>query len=202
MRQQIGNAENRVIVLLTDADLHAGAVGAVDNAVQSQRDGRPLVLAHAAVIVGAQVADAGLFKHGHRAQIQTRRVDVRNVQMEALLQTFGADGRSQHALFTVDGVDLGAGGIVRAGHKFLVAGSQQQLFTVSGGLALGLGIVQEGLVSLAEVLRSGDGIGSSIRYSLVFIEQFFEFLSGFHLEFPFLLIYLHYISPSSVDSSR
>ena len=115
---------------------------------------------------------------------------MRNVQMEALLQTLGADGRSQHALFTVDGVDLGAGGVARAGHKFLVAGSQQQLFTVSGGLALGLGIVQEGLVSLAEVLRSGDGIGSSIRYSLVFIEQFFEFLSGFHLEFPFLLIYL------------
>ena len=81
------------------ADVDPGAVGAVDDTVQGQRDGGPLVLAHAAVVVGAQVADAGLFKHGHGAQVEARGVDVGNVQVEALLEVLRADGRGQHALF-------------------------------------------------------------------------------------------------------
>ena len=66
MRQQVGNAEYRVIVLLADADFRLGAVGAVNHAVQGQRNRGPLVLAHTAVVVGTQIADAGLFKHRHR----------------------------------------------------------------------------------------------------------------------------------------
>ena len=189
--QQVRNAENRVVVLLADADFDLGAVGAVDNAVQGQGDGGPLVLAHAAVIVGAQVANAVFLKHRHRAQVQTRGIDVGNVQMEALLQALGADGGSQHALFAVDGVDLGAGSVVRAGHKLLVAGGGQQLLAVCGGLALGLGVIQESLVTLAEILRGSNRVGRSVRHGLIFVEQVLEFLSGFHLENPsFLVIYL------------
>ena len=138
--------------------------------MQGQRDGGPLVLAHAAVVVGAQVADAGLFKHGHGAQVEARGVDVGNVQVEALLEVLRADGRGQHALFAVDGVDLGAGGVARTGHKLLIAG---------------LGVVQEGLVALAEVLRGGNGIGGRVGYRFIFIEQIFQFLGGFHFENPF-----------------
>ena len=185
MRQQIGDAEHGVVVLLTDADVDPGAVGAVDDTVQGQRDGGPLVLAHAAVVVGAQVADVGLFKHGHGAQVEARGVDVGNVQVEALLEVLRADGRGQHALFAVDGVDLGAGGVARAGHKLLIAGGGQQLFAVGRGLALGLGVVQEGLVALAEVLRGGNGIGGRVGYRFIFIEQIFQFLGGFHFENPF-----------------
>ena len=85
-----------------------------------------LLTAAAAVVVGAQVADAGLFKHGHGAQVEARRVDVGNIQVEALLEVLRADGRGQHALFPVDGVDLGAGGIARAGHKLLIAVPQRR----------------------------------------------------------------------------
>ena len=99
MRQQIGDAEHGVVVLLTDADVDPGAVGAVDDTVQGKAGWWALVLAHAAVVVGAQVADAGLFKHGHGAQVEARRVDVGNVQVEALLRVLRADGRGQHALF-------------------------------------------------------------------------------------------------------
>ena len=84
-----------------------------------------------------------------------------NVQVEALLEVLRADGRGQHALFAVDGVDLGAGGVARAGHKLLIADGGQQLFAVGRGLALGLGVVQEGLVALAKVLCGGNGIGAA-----------------------------------------
>ena len=114
-----------------------------------------------------------------------------NVQVEALLHALGADGSGQHAFFAVDGVDLGAGGIARAGHKLLVTGSQQQFFAVGSGFALGLGVIQKRLVALAEVLRSRDGLGRSVGYRLILIEQIFQFLGSFHLEVPFFLtIYL------------
>ena len=82
-------------------------------------------------------------------------------------------------------VDLGAGGVARAGHKLLIAGGGQQLFAVGRGLALGLGIVQEGFVALAEVLRGGNGIGGRVGYRFIIIEQIFQFLGGFHFENPF-----------------
>ena len=50
---------------------------------------------------------------------------------------------------------------------------------------LGLGVVQEGLVALAEVLRGGNGIGGRVGYRFIFIEQIFQFLGGFHFENPF-----------------
>ena len=70
-------------------------------------------------------------------------------------------------------------------------GGGQQLLAVCGGLALGLGVIQEGLVTLAEILRGSNRVGRSVRHGLIFVEQVLEFLSGFHLENPsFLVIYL------------
>ena len=180
VRQQVGDAKYRVVLVLADAHLHLAAIGAADHAVQRQRDGRPLVLAHAAVIVGAQVAKALFFKHRHRAQVQPGRIDVRDVQVEALLQRLGADGRGQHALMAVDGVHLGAGFQFLARHKGAVPGVQQQLFAVGGRLALGLGIVQEGFVPLAEFLRGRQSFGRRVGHGLIFVQKCFELFGRLH----------------------
>ena len=186
VRQQVGDAENWVAVLLADADLGAGAVSAVNNAVQGQGDGGPLVLTDAAVVMGAQIADTGLFKHGHGAQVQARRVDVGDVQVEARFQALGADGGGQDALFAVDGVDLGAGGQLLAGDELFVAGVQQQLLAGADSLALSLGVIQEGLVAFAEILGGLQGVRGSVGYRFIFVKQCFEFLSGLHGKLPFL----------------
>ena len=136
--------------------------------------------------MGAQVADAGLFKHGHGAQVEARGVDVGNVQVEALLEVLRADGRGQHALFAVDGVDLGAGGQLLAGDELFVAGVQQQLLAGADSLALSLGVIQEGLVAFAEILGGLQGVRGSVGYRFIFVKQCFEFLSGLHGKLPFL----------------
>ena len=108
-----------------------------------------------------------------------------NVQVEALLEVLRTDGRGQHALFAVDGVDLGTGGVARAGHKLLIAGGGQQLFAVGRGLALGLGVVQEGLVALGVGLDALPvRLGQAVKAGLFVIKKLF----GSHSSFSFAKI--------------
>ena len=64
------------------------------------------------------------------------------------------------------------------------------LATAAAAYHNGLGVVQEGLVPFAELLRGGQRFGGSVGDGLVFIEQLFQFLGSFHWEHPFLVIYL------------
>ena len=151
MRQKVGDAEHRVAGFLAHADLHPRAVLFIGDAVQRQRDGGPLVLAHAAVIMGLQQRQIGALVQGVRLQVQPGRVDVGNVQVRALGQGFCADGRRQHTLFPVDPVYLVARFQRHARHKGPVPGFLQQLRGIGRHLALGLALIQKGLVALAEL---------------------------------------------------
>ena len=115
-----------------------------------------------------------------------------NVQVEAFPPGPWCRWWQPARTFAVDGVDLGAGSEVRAGHKLLVAMAAVGSFSLYAVASrLGLGVIQEGLVTLAEILRGSNRVGRSVRHGLIFVEQVLEFLSGFHLENPsFLVIYL------------
>ena len=131
--------------------------------------------------MGAQVAQTVLLKDRHRAQVQTRGINVGDVQMEAFFQRFRADGRRQHALFAVDGVDFVAGVQFFAGNKGLIASFQQQLLAVGGRFPLGLAVVEEGLVSFAEILGGGQRIGGRVRYGIILVQQLLEFFCSLHV---------------------
>ena len=135
--------------------------------------------------MGLEVAQVVGLIQGVRAQVQTGAVDVGNHQTEALLKGLLTDGSRHDGLVLLDKVDLLTGCIGLFRLKGLVTGSQQHLLADNGSLALGLGVVQEGLVALAEVLRGGNGIGGRVGYRFIFIEQIFQFLGGFHFENPF-----------------
>ena len=65
MGQQIGDAETGIHDVLADGDLDGGAVLLRHDAVERQRDGGPLILADAAVIMGFEVGQAVFLKKRH-----------------------------------------------------------------------------------------------------------------------------------------
>lgn len=81
-----------------------------------------------------------------------------NVQVEALGHAALADGSCQHALAAIDQVDFIPCVQCHAGHKGLVASLLEQLLAINGGFALGLGSVQESLVTFAESIGFCNGI--------------------------------------------
>ena len=94
-----------------------------------------------------------------------------DVQVHTLGHASGADGGGQNALGTVHGVDLVAGLVGHAGLKGLIARFHQHLLCIAGALALGLALVQEGLVALAEGICLFKGIGCAVRCQRRFVEQ-------------------------------
>ena len=96
-----------------------------------------------------------------------------DVQTEALFQRSSTDGGSDHILAAVDVVNLEACGVLGAGAERLVALLQQQLFSVSGYLALGFAVIQEVLVAFAEFLCLLGHSGVYIRNILSGVQQFF-----------------------------
>ena len=64
VRQNVGDVEDGIVVILTDADIDCRAVVFADGTVQSKRDGDPLPLLDAAVVVCLQIACAVVFIDG------------------------------------------------------------------------------------------------------------------------------------------
>ena len=148
MGQQVGDHQLGLITL-ADADIHHGAVGQHHGAAQLQRNGDPLVLADAAVVMGLEVGQLAVLIQGGGLQVQTGRVDVSGGDLGALRQ---ADGQHQ-TLAAVAGVDLIAGG---QGHAALVLHEAMLLRQSDGGAgaeALRLAGVQERLVDGAVCLH-------------------------------------------------
>ena len=180
MRQKIRDGKHRIIVLLADADLHTAAVLTNHNAMNGQRNGGPLVFAHAAIVMGAEISQAFLLIQGNRAQVQPGGIHMGNVQMKALRHGFGSNGGGQNALAAVDPVNLIAGVQLLSDHKRLIARFDKELFAVPGHFPLGLAAVQKDFISLAEAFRFRDGGGSLVRHRFVFVEHLFQFFGGFH----------------------
>ena len=154
--------------------------------MQRQRDGGPLVLAHTTVIMGTEIGQPGLLIQRAGTQVQTGAVDVGDVQMETFLHAPGADGGCQHTFAAIDVINLVTGMQRLARYKGTIPRRQQQLFAVCRGLPLGFALVQKGLVSLAEFLRSRQCGAVGVRNGLVAVSQCFQFFSShFFISFLF-----------------
>ena len=152
MGQQVGDHQLGLITL-ADADIRHGAVTQDHGAAQLQRNGDPLVLADAAVVMGLEVGQLAVLIQGGGLQVQTGRVDVSGGDLGALRQAAAADDGQHQTLAAVAGVDLIAGG---QGHAALVLHEAMLLRQSDGGAgaeALRLAGVQERLVDGAVCLH-------------------------------------------------
>ena len=185
MRQQVGNAEDRVVIFLTNADIHSRTVGTADHTMERQRNGRPLILAHTAIVVGAEIGIVAALIQRHRTQVQAGSINMGNVEMEALCQASAADGCGQDTLFAIDEINLVPCFQCLPCHKGTVTGLLQQFLTVRTSFALRLALVQKGLIALAESICLRQHLRRLICHRLIFVEKAFQcFLV--HVIYPFL----------------
>ncbi len=143
VRQKIGYAEHRVAGVVAHVHVHHSAVGLGDNAMERQRQGYPLVVLDAAVVMGVQEGEPVAFVHGVLLQVQTGAVDVRAQDVQARIQRLSADAGKDERLTVHAGPHLVAGFKSRARRKRfakrLVAGSFG--LRNRGGKATTLGLV-------------------------------------------------------------
>ena len=57
MRKQVSHAETALVRIVAPLDVDNGSVGLYDNAVESQRNSRPLVLLETAIVVGLEKSE-------------------------------------------------------------------------------------------------------------------------------------------------
>ena len=109
MGEQVGDAEDGIGLVLADDHVHDGAVLLGHDAMDGQRQGDPLVLLDATVVVGVQRDELVLLLDGVLLDVEARRVDVRAEDVDAGRERLGAHVQEHEALAAVDGVDLVAG---------------------------------------------------------------------------------------------
>ena len=153
VRQQVGDDELRVALVLADVDGDRGAVALDDDAVEGQRDGGPLVLLDAAVVVGLEEREFILLIKRVRLEVEARGVDVGRRDAQTLVQGLFAEDRQDDALVPVDAVDAVAGfvsfGLVELGVPSLLGLGLEE----RGDLPLGLVVRHELFVAFREDVR-------------------------------------------------
>ena len=149
--------------------------------MQLQRDRDPLVLADAAVVVGLEIGQLGVFIEGVGLEVQPRRVGMGRADVRALGQGLAADHGEQDGLAAVDAGLQGHAVLQRTEARLL-----GQLHRGDDALALGLRAVKEGLVGLAVGLHRGlIGLAEAVASVFRLVEQRLSFLfchgeSSFH----------------------
>ena len=141
VRQEIGDDELRVALVLADVHGDGRAVALDDDAVEGQRDGGPLVLLDAAVVVGLEEREFLLLIERVRFEVKARGVDVGRRDAQTFREGLLAEGRQDDALVPVDAVDAVAG-LVGFG-----------LVELSVASLLGLGLEERGDLPLGLVVR-------------------------------------------------
>ena len=153
VRQQVGDDELRVALVLADVHGDGRAVALDDDAVEGQRDGGPLVLLDAAVVVGLEEREFLFFIERVRFEVEPRGVDVGRRDAQTLVQGLFAEDRQDDALVPVDAVDAVAGlvgfRLVELGVASLLGLSLEE----RGDLPLGLVVRHELLIPFREDVR-------------------------------------------------
>ena len=156
VRQQVGHTEAAFVFFVAPLDLYARAVELDNNAVQRQRDRRPLVLLHAAVIVGLEERQVGGFIERIGLEVDARRINVCDRQTRTVFDAVFADDCERHRLASVDIVDLVACFVCRLGVKR----NESRLFCCRDGVSDRLALhgrgIQKRLVALAKIVSCLD----------------------------------------------
>ena len=187
MRKKIVYVEHRIAGLFADLDGDFAAVFQHDNAVECKRNSRPLVLLDTAVIVRFKQAETAVLVHGVLFKVDSRRVDVRCDDANAVgVERVFADLEYGNALVVVVVVILASdyelvAEVIRLVTFLLGCGD-----SVSGCLPLGLCLVEEVFVTIAVLVHFVDFfLGRNLEEIAFLVGQFFQkFL-------PFTLLFGH-----------
>ena len=144
--QEVQHGKDRVMGVLADGELHPGAVGLDDHPVDGQGPGQPLVFLDAAVVVGLQKGQVGVFIERVLFQVQPGRVDVGGHDAQPLGQGPAALDHQDDDLAPVIIITPGAGLLAGQVHKAQGLGLA---FDLHHRLPFGLGPVQKSLVMVA-----------------------------------------------------
>ena len=185
VRQQVGDNELRVGRLVAYAHLHAldlAVLAHADNAAQLERNGRPLILLDAAVVVGLEERHAVVLVQRHGADINTRRIEVRGGQAHALGEALFANNSQHDALVTVDAVDL----VARTKRVIARPGTEALALSHAGdfqhSVTLGFALVKEFFVTLGVGLNALLVlVGQTVKAGLFVVKKLF----GSHVAFSF-----------------
>ena len=157
--QQVIDDELGILFLVADGHADGAAVGPDHHAVELQRDGDPLVLADAAVVVGFEIGQLRVFIQGVGLQIQAGGIGVGSANVGAFGKGLSADDGQHDALAPVVHIDLPAGLQSHSGLVGHEAPGLGQGHGVIHAVPLGLAVVQEaavvGAVGLQRLLFSG-----------------------------------------------
>ena len=106
MYEEIGHAEDGVVHLFAERDLHHRAVFLHNNTVECKRDRHPLVLFDAAIVVRVEIRQTIVLVQRVLLHIKAAGVDVRAEDVHAVLHRLRPDVEEHDCLLHVDGVDL------------------------------------------------------------------------------------------------
>ena len=150
MRQKVGYDEDRIPRLLTEIEVDGATVTQHHTTVQRERCHGPLILLDATIVVRLEERELFLLIEWIRLQVETRAVDVGDVEMHTLIQRTLTDGSQDDALATVIKIYLVAGLILLRTLEWLVAILLCDPDRLTYGLTLDLRMIEERLVALAE----------------------------------------------------
>ena len=157
MNEQIGDCEDRLVLVFSQDDIDLCSVLLDDDAVDGQRDRDPLVLLDAAVIVRIEVAEPVALIERILLDVDARRIDVGAQNVHALFDRLLPDVVEHQRLAVVLGVDLIACFQLRAFRDAVgqipVARLLRHLDGNAHAFAFGLAPVQTILIADAQVLH-------------------------------------------------
>ena len=158
VNEQVGNAEHGIARLVAHVDVDDGAVLLHHDAIQRQRNGYPLVMLDAAIVMSVKANLAVCLEQRVLLDIKTRGVDVRAQDVHAVLDGIAAQLDEDDGLAVRGGVHLIARlqGLTCAVDVFDVA--------IAGGLRTSNGALREQTLGL--VLRDEIDVVSTERLEL------------------------------------
>ena len=101
MDQKIRNTKNRILCFLADGQFNNSSILLRHNAMQCQRNGRPLVFLDTAVVMSIQKRHLAVLIQRILLEIQTRRINMSTQNIHTLLHRFCPDLEQYHQFFLV-----------------------------------------------------------------------------------------------------
>ena len=205
--QKIGDAEYGITRVVADAYVNTLTVCLDHGAVQSQRNGDPLILTDTAVVVGFEIAQTVALVQRMLFQIQAGGIDVGSGNAHAALNGLGACTDNIEALLPVVVVQLIACGDRLTQLVLTEAFLLEDTDSSHQRLALGLTVVQELHVIHTVLLCCFSFLGApGFKSIFLLVEEGFRQILAFcllaHSKHPFLDIIIEFIDNTTVCKPR
>ncbi len=147
MDEQIRHEENGIVLVLSHIDLHGTAVLLHNHTVNGKGNRHPLVLFHAAVIMGVQISETAILIERILFHVQTGGINMCPKNIDAVLHLLLTDLKHHDGFIHPYGIHLVARfelfAILHQRLQFLIARRIQCIYDLVDALPLGLSSVQK-----------------------------------------------------------